>query len=112
VLTRGKADRDGDRRAIVATAREHGATTIVVGLPRSLSGRDGPAARDARAEAEAIAALADDVEVVLQDERLTTVEAERDLRGAGVPADRRRAVVDTVAAALILQSYLDRGVRA
>jgi len=108
VLTRGN-DRDQDRRTIAEVARTHGATLVVVGLPRSLSGRDGPAARSARTEADAIAAIAPDLRVVLHDERLTTVEAQRSLDAAGVGKDRGRTVIDKVAAAVMLQSYLDAG---
>jgi putative Holliday junction resolvase len=108
VITRGN-DRDQDRRAIAEVARTHGATLVVVGLPRSLSGRDGPAALAARAEADAIAAVAPDLRVVLHDERLTTVEAQRSLDAAGVRKDRGRTVIDKVAAAVMLQSYLDAG---
>jgi putative Holliday junction resolvase len=101
-----------DHLAIVAVAREAGATAIVVGLPRSLSGREGPAARAARAEAEALQVLAGpDLDVVLHDERLTTVEAERALIEGGVRRDARRKVVDKVAAAVMLQSWLERGGR-
>ena len=52
----------------------------MVGLPRSLSGRDGPAAVAARAEADALAARATDLEIVLHDERFTTVEAKASRR--------------------------------
>jgi putative Holliday junction resolvase len=101
-------DRDADRRAIVAAAREHEADTIVVGLPTEMSGKAGPAARAARTEAEALAALAPDLTVELADERLTTVIAERALVGAGVRRKDRRQRIDGVAAAVMLQSYLDR----
>jgi len=107
VLTRAK-DADTDRRAIVAMAREEGAATIVVGLPLSLSGEDGPAAVAARAEVEALRLVAGaDIEVVLHDERFTTVVAERVLIEAKMRRDARRRVVDKVAAAVMLQSWLD-----
>lgn len=109
VLTRG-GDPAADRRAIVDAAREAGAGTIVVGLPRSLSGRDGPAARAAAAEVEALRAIAAPLglRVDTYDERLTTVIAHRRLDAANVRGRARRQVVDEVAAAVILQSYLDR----
>ncbi len=107
VLVRGN-NPVGDRAAILGVAREHEATVVVVGWPRSLSGRDGPAARAARVEADALAAAAPDgLAVVLHDERLTTVQAERSLNEAGMRRDRQRAVVDKVAAAVMLQSFLD-----
>ena len=107
VLTRS-GDRDADRRAIVAAAHEVGAGVIVVGLPLSLSGRTGRAARAALEEVEAIRALAGDIEVVAHDERLTTVTAERALIEGKVRRDARRRVVDKVAAAVMLQSWLER----
>jgi putative Holliday junction resolvase len=89
-------------------AREHDAATIVVGLPRSLSGGDGPAAREARAEIEELrAAAGTGVAVEEFDERFTTVIAQRSLVEAGVRRDARRKVVDKVAAAVMLQSYLE-----
>jgi putative Holliday junction resolvase len=98
-------DRAADHRAIVAAARDAGAERIVVGLPRSLAGGEGPAARAVREEIEAIAALGLPVEA--HDERLTTVMAERVLSAGGVRGRARRQRVDKVAAAVILQSWLD-----
>jgi len=104
-------DEDADRRAIVAAAREVGAERIVVGLPRSLSGKDGPAARAARAEVAALEAVAGpDLPIELHDERFSTVTATRALAAGspGRPRRRRRAAgVDAAAAAIILQSYLE-----
>jgi putative Holliday junction resolvase len=94
-------------------AREHGAATIVVGLPLSLSGALGPAARGVLAEVEALRAVAEPegIAVVVHDERLTTVTAQGALREAGVKGPARREVVDKVAAAVMLQSWLDAGSR-
>ena len=107
-VLRRSGDPAADRRAIVALAVEVGAGVIVVGLPLSLSGKSGPAARAARAEVEAIRAIAGDIEIVLHDERLTTVTAERALIEGGVRRDARRQVIDKVAAAVMLQSWLER----
>lgn len=96
-----------DHRAIVATAREHGATTIVVGLPRSLSGADGPAARAVRAEVEALRAVARDLAVELYDERFTTVTAHRALAAGGTRRRDRKDKIDAAAAAVMLQGYLE-----
>jgi putative Holliday junction resolvase len=83
--------------------------TIVVGLPLSLSGAIGPAARAALDEVDELrAAAGDDIEVESFDERLTTVTAERSLREARMRRDARRRVVDKVAAAVMLQTYLER----
>ena len=100
-------DADVDRRAIVAVAREEEAATVVVGLPKEMSGRSGIAAAAAAAEVEAIRALAPELTVEVVDERLTTVIAQRSLIEAGVSRRKRKGTVDKVAAAVILQSYLD-----
>jgi putative Holliday junction resolvase len=111
VLARART-RAADHRAIVAAARELGATLIVVGLPRSLSGREGPAARAARAEVDELRSVAGpDLEVVVHDERFTTVVAERALREARMGRNARREVVDKIAAAVMLQSWLECGER-
>ena len=101
----GNASRD--RAAIVEAAIEAEAEVVVVGLPRELSGRMGPAARAARAEVEALRALAPTLRFELYDERLTTVIATRSLIGAGVKRKERKDKVDQVAAAVILQGYLE-----
>ena len=100
-------DPERDRLAVVMAARDAEAQVIVVGLPRSLSGREGPAARRARAEASALAEVAGEIRVELHDERFTTRDAERALGAAGKRGRERRARVDAAAAAIILQSYLD-----
>jgi putative Holliday junction resolvase len=102
-------DPAADHRTITAVAREAGADRIVVGLPLSLSGDVGPAARAVLDEVEALRAEAGDtMRVETHDERLTTVIAEQGMRASGTRRRRRRAVVDEAAAAVMLQSYLDR----
>lgn len=93
-------------KAISGLVTEHAATAVVVGLPLSLSGKRGPAAMKAEAFAEALLSTLG-IPVELQDERLSTVEAERALREAGVSGKRRRRQVDEVAATVILQAWLD-----
>jgi putative Holliday junction resolvase len=100
-------DATGDRRRIVEAAREEEADRIVVGMPTELSGRAGPAAAAAAAEVAALRALAPDLAVDVVDERLTTVIAQRSLIDAGVRRKERKGTVDKVAAAVLLQSYLD-----
>ncbi len=100
-----------DVKAIAAIVREQGVTEIVVGLPLQLSGEEGEAADHARTFAQVLGESLG-LPVSLQDERLTTVEAERALAAAGVRGRERRRVVDQTAAAVILQAYLDRGAAA
>lgn len=97
---------DTDLRAIAALVREHEAVEVVVGLPRTLAGREGPAAQAADAFAAALGGVLD-VPVTLADERLTTVVATRQLRESGRRGRRQRAVVDQAAAVAILQGWLD-----
>jgi putative Holliday junction resolvase len=92
---------------LVSLAAEHQVIEVVVGLPRSLSGGEGPAARKVRSYAGRLAQALHPVPVRLVDERLTTVTAERVLRERGKKGQRRRSVVDQVAAVEILQSALD-----
>jgi putative Holliday junction resolvase len=98
---------EGDLDRIVALVAETEAVEIVVGLPRSLSGGEGPAAQRVRQFARLLARRVAPVTVRLCDERLTTVSAEAMLREQGRKGQRRRAVVDQVAAVLILQHALD-----
>lgn len=79
---------------------------LVAGLPIGLSGREGPQAADVRADADALAAALD-LPLDYWDERLTTTIAERTMIAAGTRRAKRRERIDTVAAAVILQSYLD-----
>ena len=96
-----------DRAEVAAEVRDRAALEVVVGLPRSLSGEEGPAAATARAWARELAALVAPTPVRLVDERLTTVDAHRLLRDSGVAGRQQRAVVDQAAAVLILQAALD-----
>ncbi len=97
----------GSRARLAELAQEHRVVEVVVGLPRSLSGREGPAAAKVRAYAVRLAREVHPLPVRLVDERLTTVVAERMLRAQGRRATKRRAVVDQAAAVEILQAALD-----
>ena len=97
----------GDLARLAAIAAEESAVEVVVGLPRSLSGGEGPAAAKVRAFAAEIAGAVAPVPVRLCDERLSTVTAESVLRGQGKKGQKRRAVVDQAAAVVILQNALD-----
>ncbi|MEV0402270.1 Holliday junction resolvase RuvX [Actinoallomurus sp. NPDC050550] len=97
----------GDVDRIVQLVAENDAVEVIVGLPTSLSGREGPAAEAARRLAVRIARRMDPETVRLFDERLTTVTAETGLRAQGVRGQARRKVVDQAAAAVLLQAALD-----
>lgn len=97
----------GDVRRIAAIVAETEAIEVVVGLPRSLSGREGPSAAKVREFAARLARRVHPLPVRLCDERLTTVSAESMLREQGRHGAKRRAVVDQAAAVLILQTALD-----
>lgn len=104
----GNLARTGSREVVRAVAKlvaGHGVSRIVVGHPLHLSGEEGERARDARETARRLEASLS-VPVELWDERLTTAEAERALIEGGVRRARRREVVDSLAAVLILQSWL------
>jgi putative Holliday junction resolvase len=102
-VRRGKGDLD----RIAELVAEHEAIEVIVGLPMSLSGREGPAAEAARDFAVRIADRLAPQAVRLYDERLTTVTAESGLRARGIKGQARRQVVDQVAAAVLLQAALD-----
>lgn len=105
VLARS-GDRARDHRAIAEHVAETDAEVVVVGLPLSMDGSLSAAAERALAECDELAAVLD-VPVETWDERLSTVTAERSLLAQDLRAPARRKVVDKVAAAVILQSWLD-----
>ena len=92
-------------------AREHDAGTLVVGLPLNMDGSEGPRAEKARTFG-AMLEETSGLPVVYWDERRTSVEAHAILHASGKKEKKHRAVVDAVAAALILQGYLDFANRA
>jgi putative Holliday junction resolvase len=97
----------GDLERLRVLVAEESAVEVVVGLPRSLSGGEGPAAAKVREFAAAIARAVHPVPVRLCDERLSTVTAESVLRERGKKGQKRRAVVDQAAAVVILQNALE-----
>ena len=98
--------RGDDVAALLEVARREEAERIVVGLPLSLDGSQGAQAYLSAAFAEQLRARGD-VEVVLWDERLSSAEADHHLRAAGKRGKSAKAERDTVAATIILQSFLD-----
>jgi putative holliday junction resolvase len=108
-----RRDRSGKHvRRLAELAAETQAVEVIVGLPRTLADRTGPAALDAidlaGKLAEVLARRVPPIPVRLADERLTTVSAQRSLRAAGVRAKEQRSVIDQAAAVAILQSWLDQ----
>jgi putative pre-16S rRNA nuclease len=96
-----------DLKAVAGLVREHGVAAVVVGHPLTMRGERGEAARRAEEFAGGLRLLLK-VPVYLQDERLSTAEAERALKEAGVGGRRRREVVDRAAATVILRTFLDK----
>jgi putative Holliday junction resolvase len=99
-----------NRRALLQRLRElqqsEGIELFVVGLPRELSGREGPAAKRVRAFVQQLQ-QAMPVPVELYDEWLSTREAAGRLRAQGLNARQQRGRIDSAAAAVLLQSWLD-----
>jgi putative Holliday junction resolvase len=95
-----------DVKAIADLVHGHDVTLVVIGHPLHLSGEAGERAHHAERFAEALDAFLD-VPVLLQDERLSSIEADRALREAGASGRERRRTVDRSAATVILQAWLD-----
>jgi putative Holliday junction resolvase len=91
---------------LAAEAKTLGVGEIVMGLPLRMNGTTGPEGKRAEALARALEKAAG-LPVVLWDERLTTVAAERQLRGSGLRGEKKKALIDQAAATVLLQSYLD-----
>ena len=107
LATLRRDERDSaDLRRLAELVAEYEVVEVVVGLPRTLAGREGPAAQAARGYADALTALIP-VPVRMSDERLSTVVAVRTLSDRGVRGRKQRAVVDQAAAVEILQGWLD-----
>ena len=104
IFTKGEQK---DIQRVLELSGQYDTRQILVGLPRSLSGEEGPQAQRVRAFAEKLAAAG--LEIRFQDERLTTVSATRVLLEADVRRSKRKQVVDKLAACYILQSFLDAG---
>ncbi|MBQ9107684.1 MAG: Holliday junction resolvase RuvX [Clostridia bacterium] len=104
-VRKGKTYED-DINYFVKYAKEEDADAFVIGLPMNMDGTEGPRAEVTREFGEALKE-ASGLQVIYVDERLTTVSAERMLIGADVRREKRKQVIDKVAATIILQSYLD-----
>ena len=103
-ITVGRPGRELEELARLA--RERRVEVVVIGLPVSLNGQEGPQARRVRAFAARLAPLLD-VPIDFWDERFTTAEAERTMIERGMSREKRRARIDAAAAAIMLQGYVD-----
>jgi putative Holliday junction resolvase len=99
-------DRPREHRELAALVEEAEAEVVVVGMPYSLDGSEGPAAGRTRKEVQQLARSIN-VPIETYDERFTTVTANHALQGADIDGRRRRKVVDKTAAAVMLQAWLD-----
>lgn len=97
----------GDVDALVQKAKELGADKIILGLPINMDGSEGVRAEISRKLA-AVLQKVSGISVELVDERLSTVSAERALDEANVRRDKRKQVVDTISAQIILGTYLEK----
>jgi putative holliday junction resolvase len=96
---------EGDAEYIANKAKQLGADTIVAGLPLNMNGTEGPAVQKVREFMDEVKKLG--MDIAFQDERLTTVSAERTLIEADMSREKRRKVIDKLAAVYILSTYLD-----
>jgi putative Holliday junction resolvase len=96
---------EGDAQYIADKAKELDAALIVAGLPLNMNGSEGPAVEKVRAFMNEVEKLG--FKIAFQDERMTTMSAERTLIEADMSREKRRKVIDKVAAVYILRSYLD-----
>lgn len=99
---------DRDIAELAVLVAEYEASGVIVGLPRTLAGEEGAAARAAREYGTRVAARIAPIPVEFVDERLTTVSAQRKLHQGGVRGPAGRAVIDQAAAVELLQHWLDR----
>ena len=94
--------------AIVSAASEQNAIGVVLGLPVNMNGTEGPRAARVRQLAEMLAEKIPNVPVALMDERMTTMAASRFLNETNTRGKKRKGVIDTLSAEIILQNALDR----
>jgi putative Holliday junction resolvase len=111
ILTLTRTNQRNDIRSLARLARRYTCSALIVGNPLYMSGDLSPQAIKAQAFARLVHQETE-LPIYLWDERLTTTEAHRHLHAAGLPGSDHRAVIDQVAAVLILQSFLDSGAAA
>lgn len=96
-----------DINEIISMIKEYNVEKIVAGYPKNMNGTIGPRAESIMKFCDRLKSAAG-IELVLEDERLTTVAAQKMLIDADVRREKRKKVIDTVASTYILQTYLDR----
>jgi putative Holliday junction resolvase len=94
--------------AVAEAAREHGVVGIIVGLPVNMNGSQGERAEHARMFAQMLDERVPDLPILLLDERMTTMAASRFLNETNTRGQKRKQVIDTLSAQIILQNALDR----
>ncbi len=102
-----RKDPETDIQYFADYAKREGCDTIVLGLPINMDGTFGPMVEKVKTFGDELQRVSG-IKVVYQDERLTTVSAEKTLISANVRRDKRKQVIDKVAATIILQSYLEK----
>lgn len=107
IETYKRVDENKDLQHIADLVKQYRIDTVVFGLPLNMDGTEGERVEKTRAFAEKLRPLID-ANIDYEDERLTTVVAEEMLIEGGMRRDKRKKVIDKIAATIILQSYLDR----
>ena len=100
-------DSEKDMTYIANLAKEKGCDTFVIGLPLNMDGTEGEKVKEIRAFADELSKYSP-LKICFQDERWSTVSAEKALLESSMRRDKRKKVIDKVAATIILQTYLDR----
>ena len=94
-------------KKVAAAAREHGAKKIVIGMPVNMNGTEGPRAEKVKEFADLVKSELEDAEIVFFDERCSTMAAHQILNLTDTRSKRRKEVIDTLSAQIILQNYMD-----
>lgn len=103
-------DMDADMKYFAKLIVEKSVDTVVIGLPINMDGTHGDRVEIVKKYGDELAKYTD-VKIVYQDERLTTYEAEQILLEADMSREKRKEVIDKIAAAIILRGYMDRNIR-
>ncbi len=93
---------------VAEVAREQGVSAIVVGLPKNMDGSEGFRADRCREFADLLRERLENIPIAMMDERMTTMSASRYLNETNTRGQKRKGVIDTLSAQIILQNALDR----